>query len=167
MKTRPLTRSFPPVLIGTLTVMWLLLNQTLAPGQILLGLILAVILAYATSSLRPLQPRLRNVHLAPVLLVMVFLDIVRSNVSVARVVLGLVRDHEVRSSFLEIPLDMRDPHGLAVLATIVTSTPGTVWVDLAADGRTLTLHVLDLKDEGAWIRWIKERYERPLMRIFE
>lgn len=166
MKTR-VSRSFPPVLIMSLTVIWLMLNQSLAPGQLVLGAILGVLLAYGSSSLRPLQPRLRNVHLAPVILVMVFLDIVRSNVSVARIVLGLVRDRKVRSGFLDIPLDMRDPHGLAVLATIVTSTPGTVWVDLAADGSRLTLHVLDLKDEEAWIRWIKDRYERPLMRIFE
>ena len=141
------TRSFPPVLIITLTVMWLVLNQSLAPGQLVLGAALGVLLAYGTSSLRPLQPSLRNVHLAPVLLFLVLVDIVRSNVSVARIVLGLVRDRDVRSGFLDIPLDMRDPHGLAVLATIVTSTPGTVWVDLASDSSRLTLHVLDLKDE--------------------
>ena len=167
MKVRQATRRFPPVLIGGLAVVWLLLNQTLAPGQIVLGVVLGAALAFGTSSLRPLQPRLRNLHLAPGLLLMVFTDIVRSNFNVARIVLGLVRDREVRSGFLDIPLDLRDPHGLAILATIVTSTPGTVWTDLAPDGGTLTLHVLDLKDEDAWIRWIKHRYERPLMRIFE
>ena len=161
------SRSFPPVLIIALTVMWLVLNQSFAPGQLVLGAALGVLLAYGSSSLRPLQPGLRNIHVAAVLLLMVFADIVRSNLGVARIVLGLVRDREVRSGFLDIPLDMRDPHGLAVLATILTSTPGTVWVDLAADGSRLTLHVLDLKDEDAWIRWIKGRYERPLMRIFE
>ena len=62
---------------------------------------------------------------------------------------------------------MRDAHGLAMLAAILTATPGTVWVDLSADGSMLTVHLLDLKDEAAWIRWIKERYERRLMRIFE
>lgn len=166
MKIRT-SRSFPPVLIIALTVMWLALNQSLAPGQLALGATLGVLLAYGSSTLRPLQPRLRNVHLVLLLLSMVFADIVRSNLSVARIVLGLVRDRKVNSGFLDIPLDMRDPHGLAVLATIVTSTPGTVWVDLAPDSSRLTLHVLDLKDEESWIRWIKDRYERPLMRIFE
>ena len=167
MKIRAATRRFPPVLIAALAVMWLMLNQTLAFGQVALGLLLGATVAFVTSTMRPLQPRLRNVHLAPALLLAVFLDILRSNVNVARIVLGLVRSREVRSGFLDIPLDMRDPHGLAVLATIVTSTPGTVWVDLSTDGSRLTIHVLDLKDEGAWIRWIKDRYERPLMRIFE
>ena len=42
-----------------------------------------------------------------------------------------------------------------------------MWVDLSPDGATLTLHVLDLRDEQAWIDTIKQRYERLLMEIFE
>lgn len=164
---KPISRKLPPGLIAGLVVMWLLLNQTVAPGQIVLGLILAIALAWASSGLRPLQPRIRRPYVGVVLLVAVFLDIVRSNIGVARIVFGLVRDRQVKSGFVNIPLDMRDPHGLAVLATIVTSTPGTVWVDLAPDSSRLTLHVLDLKDEAEWIDWIKHRYEQPLMRIFE
>ncbi|HEX9772068.1 MAG TPA: Na+/H+ antiporter subunit E, partial [Steroidobacteraceae bacterium] len=90
-----------------------------------------------------------------------------SNIGVGRIILGLVRERQVRSGFLAIPLDLRDPHGLAVLAMILTSTPGTIWVDLSPDGGTLTLHILDLRDEAEWIRTIKHRYERPLMEIFE
>lgn len=161
------SRKLPPVLIAALTVMWLLLNQSTAAGQILLGLVLATLLAWASFALRPLQPRVRRAFTAVILLLVVLRDIVRSNVGVARIVLGLVRDRQVKSGFLDIPLDLRDPHGLAVLAAIITSTPGTVWVDLAADGSRLTLHVLDLKDEAVWIDTIKNRYERPLMRIFE
>lgn len=167
MKGREAARRTSPVMIGGLTVLWLVLNQTIAPGQVVLGLAVATALAFLSSSLRPLTPRLSNLHLAPGLLLAVFIDIVRSNFSVARIVLGLVRDREVTPGFLDIPLDMRDPHGLAVLAAIVTSTPGTVWTDLATDGSTVTLHFLDLEDGEAWIRWFKQRYERRLMRIFE
>ena len=76
-----------------------------------------------------------------------FWDIVRSNFAVARIVLGLVGTRQVRSGFVQIPLDLREDHGLAVLACIVTSTPGTVWAGLSPDGATLTLHVLDLQDQ--------------------
>ena len=50
---------------------------------------------------------------------------------------------------------------------IITSTPGTVWQSLSADGRELTIHVLDLVDEAHWVRRIKHRYELPLRTIFE
>jgi len=157
----------PILLILALTGMWLLLNGTLAFGHILLGLSLALLMVYGFRVMRPLQPSLRRPKTALLLLGRVLVDIVRSNVAVARIVLGLNRKRTLRSGFLEVPLDLRDPHGLAALATIVTSTPGTVWVDLSPDGATLTLHVLDLRDEKAWIDTIKQRYERLLMEIFE
>jgi multicomponent K+:H+ antiporter subunit E len=160
-------RRVPPVLTVGLIAMWLLLNQTLALRHIVLGTALAVALGYVTAGLRPLQPRVRRPFVAVGLALLVLEDIVRSNFAVARIVLGLVRHREVRSGLVKIPLELRDPHGLAVLAAIVTSTPGTVWVDLAADGGTLTLHVLDLQDPAQVIAWIKGRYERRLMRIFE
>lgn len=150
-----------------LTGIWLLLNQTLALSQVTLGLVQSLLLAWSGSALRPLRARLHRLDLAALLMLVVLRDIVRSNFDVARIVLGLVHDRGVRSGFLDIPLDLRDPHGLAVLAAIVTSTPGTVWVGLSPDGGILTLHVLDLKDRREWIRLIKQRYERPLMRIFQ
>ena len=161
------TGKVSPLMVLALTVLWLMLNQTLAPGQILLGALLAIVLAWSASALRPLPANLQRLDRAALLALIVLMDIVRSSLSVARIVLGLVSQRQIRSDFLQIPLDLRDPHGLAALAIIVTSTPGTVWVGLSPEGDTLTLHVLDLQDEAELIHLIKERYERPLMRIFE
>ena len=80
---------------------------------------------------------------------------VRSNLNVARIVLGLVRDRQVRSGFLEIPLELTDPHALTILAVIVTSTPGHRLGGDLPRRSTLTLHVLDLQDEQATIRLIQ------------
>jgi multicomponent K+:H+ antiporter subunit E len=157
----------PLLLVLALTAMWLLLNNTLSVGAILMGLAVSLLMVFGFRAVRPLQPRLRKPQMAFLLLWRVFVDIVRSNLAVGRIVLGLTGKREIHSGFLEIPLDMRDPHGLAALSTIVTSTPGTIWVDLSLDSSTLTLHVLDLRDERALIDMIKHRYERLLMEIFE
>jgi multicomponent K+:H+ antiporter subunit E len=144
---------------------WLLLNSTVAVGQIVLGLVLAVVLLAAAAPLRPLRPRLRRADVAVRLFFNVLVEIVRSNFALALII--LVRHRAVRSGSMVIPLDLRDPHALAVLAMIITSTPGTVWQSLSDDRRELTLHVLDLVDESHWVRKIKEQYEKPLMEIFE
>ena len=158
----------PPILLVlALTGMWLLLNNTVSIGHILLGLGISLLMVFGFRAVRPLQPRLRRPLKAFKLLWRVFVDIVRSNVAVARIVLGVHGKRAIHSGFLEIPLDLRDPHGLAALSTIVTSTPGTIWADLSPDGATLTLHVLDLRDGQATIDLIKRRYERLLMEIFE
>jgi multicomponent K+:H+ antiporter subunit E len=160
-------RRVPPLLTILLLAIWLTVSGELSVGQIAFGAVLSVMLVLGIAQLRPLRPRLHRLYLAVPLAARVLIDILRSNLGVARIVLGLVRDRQVRSGFLEIPLELTDPHALTILAVIVTSTPGTAWAGISHDGRTLTLHVLDLRDEQATIRLIKQRYEQPLRRIFE
>jgi len=160
-------RRLPPVLVVSLLALWLLLNRSVSLETVVLGLVVSLGVAWASSSLRPLQARLRRTYLAGVLLAVVLRDIVRSNFNVARIVLGWSRGKELKSGFVKVPLALKDPHGLAVLAGIVTSTPGTVWVSHDVETNLLTLHVLDLVHEDAWIAWVKEPYERLLLEIFE
>ena len=120
-------RRVPPLLTAVLAGIWLLLSGELSVAQVAFGTFLAVVLMLAASELRPVHPRLRRLYLFVPLVASWLVDIVRSNFNVARVVLGLVRDRQVRSGFLDIPLELTDPHALAILAVIVTSTPGTAW----------------------------------------
>jgi multicomponent K+:H+ antiporter subunit E len=160
-------KRIPPVLTLLLVVMWALLNNSASIGTLLLGLIIATLLMLAAAQLRPVQPRLRRLWIVIPLICRVIADVVHSNIGVGRIVLGLVRDRSIHSGFINIPLDLRDPHGIAILAAIITSTPGTAWAGISEDCGTLKLHILDLQDDQHWIRIIKERYEQPLIRIFE
>jgi multicomponent K+:H+ antiporter subunit E len=160
-------RRVPPVFALVLLLMWLLLNNTVSIGHIVLGTFISCVLLTVAYPLRPLQPRMRHGWVLISLVLHVFADIVRSNIGVARVVLGLTAGREVHSGFIDVPLDLHDPHGLAALSMIITCTPGTVWVERSTEKGTLTIHVLDLIDESEWIERIKARYERPLMEVFQ
>jgi multicomponent K+:H+ antiporter subunit E len=150
-----------------LLALWLVLNESLAPGQVLLGAALALGGAAVYSRLRLPANRVRNRPGAALrLLGLVVADIVRSNLAVARIVLGL--DRGPRSAgFLALPLELRHPGGLAVVACIITATPGTSWVRYDSAANVVTIHVLDLVDADDWIRLFKQRYERLLMEIFQ
>ena len=65
-----------------------------------------------------------------------------------------------------VPLDLRSPEAITVLAGTITMTPGTVSATLAADGGSLLVHALDTDDPDAVRDEIKTRYERRLMEIF-
>ena len=161
-----MTRLLPfPIASAGLLILWLLLNQTLSLGHILLGGAVALVGGWVLSALEPPKARLRRVGAIFRLAALVFADIVRSNVAVARIILGLER-RRWTSGFVEIPLELRDPYGLATLACIITSTPGTLWVDFNEASGALTIHVLDLVDKTEWVRTIKDRYERLLLEIF-
>jgi multicomponent K+:H+ antiporter subunit E len=157
----------PWLLVVGLTLTWMLLAEHASFAQLLLGLGMSLLMVLRFRAVRPMHPRLRRPASVLRLLGRVALDILRSNYHVARIVLGLTGGREIRSGFVDIPLQVRDPHALATLAAIVTSTPGTVWANLSDDSAVLTLHVLDLVDEEAWRAVIKQRYESLLMEIFE
>ena len=154
-----------PLLSGLLALIWLVLNQSVSPGMIVLGVVLGLLLARVFGMLRPPRAHVRNYPLAARLLLRVVVDIVRSNFLVARIILR--GNGHVRSGFVVIPLTLTDRHGLAVLACIITSTPGTIWVSYDPAASVLLIHVLDLVDEQAWIDTIQRRYERPLLEIFQ
>ena len=155
-----------PLLSLALASIWLLLNQTLATSHIILGIAFGFFGALSLTALDLPPFHLRRPWVLLELVFVVLQDIVRSNIAVARIILGPKLPHEI-SGFLEIPLELRAPYGLAMLALIITSTPGTLWVSFDSATGILTIHVLDLIDENAWITNIKQRYERRLMEIFE
>ncbi|HEX6120732.1 MAG TPA: Na+/H+ antiporter subunit E [Dongiaceae bacterium] len=155
-----------PILSLALLLLWLLLNQSLSPAHFVLGTCLGIGGGLILTALEPSPMQFRHPAALAVLGWLVLLDIVRSNIAVARIILG-TRLPTVTSGFVEIPLELRAPHGLAALAIIITATPGTIWVNHDSVTGVLTIHVLDLVDESAWLRTIKGRYERRLMEIFE
>lgn len=154
-----------PLLTALLLAMWLLLNG-LSAGHVVLGLVVAIAASWAMATLQPAKPRLRRWGRIPRLAGIVLGDIVRSNIAVSSIIIQ-GRRRERTSGFVVIPLQLRDPMALAVLACIVTSTPGTAWLEYRFATGRLLLHVLDLIDEQEWIDLIQQRYEPLLMEIFE
>jgi multicomponent K+:H+ antiporter subunit E len=155
-----------PLLSALLAVIWLVFKQSLSPGAVLLGIALGVALGKVFGLLEAPKARVRNVPVAVRLLLRVLRDILRSNLAVAKLILG-GGGGKVHSGFVSIPLTLTDRHGLAVLACIITSTPGTVWVSYDPASGVLLIHVLDLVDEATWIATIQQRYERPLLEILQ
>ena len=162
---RPLRRILPqPLLSMVILVLWLILAQAPTPGQVLLGLILAVLLPWATRGFWPDTPRLADPLAAVRLAGVVLGDIVTANILVARQVLG--PPEALKPGFLDVPLELDDPLVATVLGSIVSLTPGTVSVEIDRTRRMLLVHALHIHDSAAAIATIKARYEAPLRRVF-
>jgi len=144
---------------------WLLLTRSLSPGQLLLGLLVAVAAPLLMAPLRPAPGPLRRWGVLARLLLRVGRDVLRAALQVAT---GVARGRRrpPRGAFVVVPLDLRDAHALAALAVITAVVPGTVWAELAPDASALRLHVFDLDDEAAFIAHFKRDYEHPLKEIF-
>ena len=154
-----------PLMSAVLLVVWLLLNNTVAVGHVVLGTVLAWAIPLLTAGLTGGHPRVRRPLAIARLALAVLRDIVVSNLEVARRVLG--PEEAIRPGWLRVPLDLADPHAITTLAGIITMTPGTLTADIAPDGRHLVVHAFHVTDPEAMVRAIKARYEAPLREIFE
>ncbi|WAC62990.1 Na+/H+ antiporter subunit E [Pseudoxanthomonas sp. SL93] len=156
---------FPSVPFAVLIFLfWLLMADSVTPGNLVMAALLGVVVPLFGARLDREFARIGTLKPVPRMLWVVAWDIVLSNVEVARRILG--PESAITPGFIWVPLDIRNIHGIAVLTSIITLTPGTVSAELSPDRRYLLVHCFNLKDAQATIDEIKRRYEAPLMEIF-
>ena len=157
---------FPhPILSLALWLVWLLLNNTVAPGHMLLGAILAVVIPLLTRPFWEERVCIQNPLTLLKFVAIVLWDIMVANVIVAKLILGN-RDN-LQPKFLHIPLDIEHPLAVSLLANTISLTPGTVSCDVSEDKKTLIVHGLHEPEPANTIAEIKQRYEQPLKKVFE
>lgn len=159
-------KRFMPSLPLSLAVflLWLLLVSEISAGGLLLAAALSLALPLMASTLQPPRAHVGAAAVALRLAATVAVDIVVSNIEVARRILG--PQNALAPAFIWVPLDIRSAHGITALASIITLTPGTVSAELAEDQRHLLVHCFNLDHADEAIARIKARYEAPLMEIF-
>lgn len=160
-----MTRWLPhPIVSGLILAVWLGLHSSLAPIHLAGGGLLALLVPRLLHrSLDGASPT-RRPWIAIRLVGVVLWDIVTANVAVARRVLGPMS--RLQAGFIEVPLELEHPDAVALLASIIAITPGTVVADIDEGRNRIQVHVLDLADPAALVSEIKDRYEQPLKEIF-
>ena len=153
-----------PVVSCLVLTVWLGLQSSLAPIHLAGGVLLAGLVPPLLHRSLGGAGRTRRPWVAIRLAGVVLRDIVTANVAVARLVLGPMS--RLRPGFIEVPLDLAHPDAVALLASIIAITPGTVVADIDEARTRILVHVLDLADPNALVSEIKHRYERPLKEIF-
>lgn len=153
-----------PMLAVGLMLAWLLLSG-FTRGQFALAILVSITAAHALHALGEVSPRIHRWLAIPQLLGIVFYDVGLSNIAVARTLLFPRRDR--RPGFVTVPLRLKNPAALAILAIVVTSTPGTAWIDYNAARGELLIHIFDLVEDDDWPNLIANRYENLLLEIFE
>lgn len=159
-------RLFPhPVLAGLLLALWLILQQSAELKHILLGGLIAIAASFAAAAVVPEPVRLRKPYLIGKLVVVAGLDIIASNF----VVLSVLLQPKIASKagFVEMELELTNTFGLAILACLITATPGSAWLEHNRARSTVLIHVLELDDPQDWAKTIKARYETLLLEIFQ
>lgn len=159
------TRLLPhPLLSALLAVVWLLLQQSVAPPQLITAAVLAWALPRLLHGFLGEADQVRSWRAVLRLAGVVLWDILVCNLVVARLVLWPAA--RPQPAWVVVPLDLHQPSAITLLATVITTTPGTVSCHVDAEARQILVHLLDGSDPVGVVRQIKHRYEQPLKEIF-
>lgn len=154
-----------PLLTLILTIVWMLLQNDISGGMVVFGFILGVIIPWGTSVWWPDTPNSFSVGKMMIYSIIVIWDIIVANIEVAWIVLT-VPTAKLKPAWIIVPLRLREPEAITLLAGTITLTPGTVSTDLSDQGHSLLVHVLHTDDPGAVRDDIINRYEARLLEIF-
>lgn len=154
-----------PIVAALLLALWLCMQQSADLGHLLLGGAVALTASHLVGLVATDRVKIRNPHRIVQLVFVAGLDIVRSNLAVLLVLFG--PRPSPKAGFIRMKLELTSPTGLAVLACIITATPGSAWLEYDRVRSTVLIHVFDLVDETQWVETIRARYESLLMEIFQ
>ena len=154
-----------PMLTVILTVVWLLLVNTLSFGSIILGLLLGWLIPLFTLPFWPERVVIRRPLTLLAFIIIVLKDILVANFIVAGLILRGPR--RLKPAFIKLPLELESDLAISLLSNTICLTPGTVSAQLSRDRRYLLVHTLNTDDSEALLHTIKQRYERPLKEVFE
>ncbi len=153
-------------------VIWCLLNWVPDGQHLLVGILVASIVAFMMGDLfiqRPhlmLHPRRYIVfllHYVPVFL----WEVLKANIDVAYRVAH--PSLPIKPGIVKVKTYLRSDIALTFLANSITLTPGTMSVDIDRDNAVLYVHWVDVRsrDIEAATQLIAERFEKILRKIFE
>jgi len=76
---------------------------------------------------------------------------------------------KARPAIVKVPLDLRDDAQIALLANVISLTPGTLTLDVSPDRQFLYIHAMffDPTQRAEFVAEIKDGFERRIRELFE
>lgn len=152
-----------PLEVVALASLWMFLTGELTVVNLVVGAGLAFVVRVFGERVAGFSPTLRQYWRAFALVVFFFRELIASNVKVAMIVAS--PRYHIRPGIVGVPLDARSDAEITLLANLITLTPGTMSVDVSEDRRTLYVHGMDVADRDAFIRSIKDGFERRVLEV--
>ncbi|NLR95425.1 Na+/H+ antiporter subunit E [Rhizobium sp. P38BS-XIX] len=147
-----------------LAIVWVAITGSASFINLVFGFVLAAIaLAIVRSSYGGVL-YLGRVRRIVALLTLFLSELVKSAWAVSVAVMSPKMD--VKPGIFAFPLAVDRDFEIALLANLITLTPGTLSVDVSDDRKTLYVHALDCSDPDAIRHSIANGFERRIMEAF-
>lgn len=161
-----------PVLRIMLAAIWMTLQDSYTVATFAVGLLVATVTllifpAPIISFSRPWDGRglfgfFTWLYRFTLLVGYFILELIKSNWAVIRRVLAI--NPNLKPGLLAMPLRATKPQQIALLASMITLTPGTLTVEVSADHRVIYIHALDATDQAEALL-VPRRFETMIMEV--
>lgn len=147
-----------------LMLVWATVTGSFTLHNFALGLVLGVLALFVTRGEKP-QGGYTMRPWPTIILIGLFLkELAMSAISMAALVIR--RDLDLKPGIFAYPLKLKSDFEITLLANLITLTPGTLSVDVAADRNTLFVHAIDCSNPDAARAAIASGFERRIMEAF-
>lgn len=153
--------------ILVLALVWAAITGNFSGLNLLFGALvggLAVLILRNSLRQRGELTRLKNIV---ALAVMFFYELMASAVRVALVVIRPNIGAALRPAIVAVPLGVKSDAEIALLANLITLTPGTLSIDVSEDRSVLYVHALTLNSSEALIAEIAGGFEARVREVFK
>lgn len=160
------------ILFFAALIIWCLFNWVPDGAHILMGIVVASIVAYILGDLVVQRPHLlwrpgRYVHFLFHYVPVFLWEVLKANIDVAYRIIH--PELPLEPGIVKVKTTLRSDIAFTLLANSITLTPGTMSVDIDKDRAVLYVHWIDVRsrDIEAATKIIVDRFENILRKIFE
>lgn len=151
------------VIVLIFTVIWGSVSGSFSVINLVFGAALAVLILWLIADRPDADRRFRPLKIAALALLFV-VELLKAGWRVARIVVR--RDMHLDPAIIEYPLRLTRDFEIALLANLITLTPGTLSVDVSEDRKRLFIHCIDVPDHQAVIDDVRDGFEAKIMEAF-
>ena len=147
----------------TLMALWVASTGDFTYANSALGFLVGLVVLWWLQTLLGSTTYFRKLPLALWFSAVFGWEVLKSNLRVAWDVITPSRYR--RPGIVAVPLDAKSDLEIAVLANLITLTPGTLCLDVSADRRTLYVHAMFVSEPDRVRREIKQRFEHWILAL--
>jgi|SRR5690606_7813034 multicomponent Na+:H+ antiporter subunit E len=156
----------PAATVLVLALVWAAITGNFTGLNLLLGVAIGGVAVLMLRSVFAPPRALRKVRRVASLLLLFLYELAASAIRVARVVLTPDLKSAIRPAIVAFPLTVKSDAEIALLANLITLTPGTLSIDVSEDRSVLYVHVLTLDTREALIADIAGGFETKVREVF-
>lgn len=154
------------LMIAGLALVWAAITGNFAAINLMLGAAIGTVTALLLRHWFAQPVALRRMRRIVSLALLFLWELLVSAVRVALIVLRPNLEASLRPAIIAFPLTVKSDGEIALLANLITLTPGTLSVDVAEDRSVLYIHVLDLVSRETLVAEIAGGFERKVQEVF-